>query len=237
MHPLLMHPSENFDSRLAAYATAATAAGVCLLAASLPARAEVVFTPAHTTFNSGTASIDLNHDGINDFVLSIYHFAPGDKRLAASGLGRGNGVLGAPSGSGYPPFAVRAGYRIGAGGEAFWKREAPAVNVAATFGSYIGGPFANTGLRFMGFKFKVNGETHYGWAALNVRARVNKHAPEIEASLLGYAYETEAEKAIPAGDTGNGANARLSDHIPEPGTLGALALGWHTPDARRSDQS
>jgi hypothetical protein len=228
-----MHPSENFESRLTAYAMAAGAAGVSLLAASLPANAEVVFTPAQITFNSGRVFIDLNHDGVNDFVLSIYNSFPGDKRLIASGLRR-NGVLGY-SGSSYPPLAAKAGYRIKSG-PAFWNREAPAVNVADTFGSYVGGPFANVGLRFLGLKFQINGEIHFGWAALNVKARGHLHSPHIEATLLGYAYETEADKPIIAGDTGSGAHAGMSDPISHPGTLGMLALGWRAQSAKRPDQ-
>ena len=225
------HPSENFESRLTAYAMAAGAAGVGLLAGSLPANAEVVFTPAHITFNSGTVYIDLNHDGINDFVLSIYNLLPGDKRLAASGLGR-NGVLGY-TGSSYPPLAAKAGYRIGPS-PFFWNREAPAANAADTFGSGFSGPFANAGLRFLGLRFQINGEAHFGWAALNVKVRPHLHAPHIEASLLGYAYETEARKSIIAGQTKT-ADAKMFDPFPEPGTLGTLALGWRAGErfARR----
>jgi hypothetical protein len=114
----------QFDSRLAAYATAAA---VCLGvgASATPAEAEVIFTPAHTTFTHGAIFIDLNHDGITDFGLATYTLFFGhDKRLTASGLGDGNGVLGVGSSS-YPPSALRAGYRIGNQGT-FRRRRAPA---------------------------------------------------------------------------------------------------------------
>jgi|SRR5579872_4219971 len=218
---------QDFESRLRAYATAAAAAGVGLLATSVPANAEVVFTPAKVTFNSGVVYIDLNNDGTNDFALSIYNFLPADRRFAASGL-RLNDVLGY-IGSSYPPLAAKAGYRIG-GQPSFFNREAPAVNVAATFGSYIGGPFANRGLRFFGLRFKINGEVHFGWAAVVAKARAHRHSPSIEVTLLGYAYETEAHKAILAGDTGSGEKIKLSDPVPEAGTLGRLALGWQSSE-------
>jgi hypothetical protein len=228
-----MHPSENFESRLAAYAMAAGAAGVTLLAASPPANAEVVFTPAQITFNSGVVYIDLNHDGVNDFALSIYNFDRGDRRLAASGLKR-NGVLCYTVS--YPPIAAPLGYRIGPG-EFFANLGGPAVNVADTFGTSVSGPFANVGLRFFGLAFKINGEVHLGWAGVVAKARGHRGAtPRIEVTLLGYAYETEAGKSIIAGDTGSGTNARMSDPIDDPGTLGMLAFGWRGQSAKRPDQ-
>ena len=228
-----MHPSENFESRLAAYAIAAGAAGVTLLAASPPANAEVVFTSAQITFDSGVVYIDLNHDGVNDFALSIYNFDRGDRRLAASGLRRGGILCYTVS---YPPVAAPLGYRIGPVGY-FAGRGGPAVNVADTFESYIGGPFANVGLRFFGLRFKINGKVHFGWAGVVAKARGHRGAaPRIEVTLLGYAYETEADKPIIAGDTGSGAHASTSDPIDGPGTLGVLALGWRDQSAKRPDQ-
>ncbi|HVI10684.1 MAG TPA: hypothetical protein VND65_20510 [Candidatus Binatia bacterium] len=222
------HTPEWFESRLAAYAIAATAAGVGVMAASVPSQAEVMFTPAHTTFTSGAVYLDLNHDGINDFVLSIYRFGFADKRLVASGLGR-NGVLGY-TGSSYGPLAAPAGYVIKAG-PFFWNREAPAVNVADSFGTNASGPFANAGLCFFGLKFKINGEVHFGWAAVVAKAGGHRHAPEIETSLLGYAYETEPGKAIIAGDTGSGVKAEMFSPDPAEGSLGTLALGWRESNA------
>jgi len=219
--PSHLHPAT--DRSLTAYAMAAAAAGVSVLAASAPANAEVVFTPVHTMFNNGTVSIDLNHDGVSDFVLSIYNFIPEGKRMAASGLGR-NGVAGYIL-SGYPPLAVPLGDRIGPA-LSFFNREAPAVNVVGSGENYIGGPFANVGLRFFGLEFEINGKVHFGWAAVVAKARLHSGSPHIEASLLGYAYETEPGKAIIAGDTGTAQDEKNSDLSPVPEGLGYLALGW-----------
>jgi len=108
---------ESSHSRLSAYTMAAVAAGVGLLAAAPPANAEIVFTHAHRTFSNGEIFLDINHDGVNDFMLSIYTFVPGlkDRRMAARGLTPQNGILGS-IGSSYPPLAMRAGYNIGPGG-------------------------------------------------------------------------------------------------------------------------
>ena len=229
--------SENFESRLSAYAMAAGAAGVGLLAAAPSANAKVVYTPVHIVFDGGTVPIDLNHDGINDFVLSIYNFISNGRRLQVRGVAPQNGVLCSGS-SGYPPLALKAGYRIGTGERygSFDRRGAPAVNVVDTkFGTYVGGPFANAGNRFLGLKFNLNGETHYGWALLRAGAGVVGNRSTIKATLLGYAYDTVAGQAIGAGQ-GAAADEKSDEksEAPEARTLGMLALGW--PAWRRKEE-
>lgn len=224
--------STGFQSRLKAYATAAAAAGVGLFAATPPSQAEVVFTPAHTTITTGTLFIDLNHDGINDFGLSIYNFGRDDRRLGVLGVTRVNGVLGYGS-TGYPPFALYAGYQIGPRG-VFLHRQAPAVNVAATNGTYVGGPFANVSNRFLGLKFKIDGQVHYGWAALSVKAGVSGNKPRISVTLLGYAYETIEDTTILAGQTGE--NVGRAEPGAQFATLGLLAQGAPALNLWRSDE-
>src|SRR5579863_6832377 len=67
----------SLDKKLAAYVTAAGAAGVAILAGATPAAAEIVYTPEHVILKgNSTYQIDLNHDGINDFGiqnLPIFH--------------------------------------------------------------------------------------------------------------------------------------------------------------------
>src|SRR5215469_18415322 len=60
--------SHDLDKLLSSYALAATAAGVTLLGAS-PIEAEVIYTPTNITIARGSIPIDLNGDGINDFVV------------------------------------------------------------------------------------------------------------------------------------------------------------------------
>ncbi|HEV2176536.1 MAG TPA: PEP-CTERM sorting domain-containing protein [Terriglobia bacterium] len=131
-------------------------------------------------------------------------------------------VEGYPSGSSYPPFALRAGARIGSR-DIFWQHEAPAANVAASFGTVISGPFPNVGNRFLGLRFDINGQVHFGWAELNVRAGKQGGSPHINATLLGFAYDTVAGQSLLAGETGP--LDVSGPPTPEPGTLGLLALG------------
>jgi len=228
--------SVGFHQRLSAYATAAAAAGVGLLATATPANADIVFTPTHIVFTAGQVFIDLDHDGVNDFILSIYNFSSHDRRLAAQGIPYQNGVLGYSSGPSYPPLALVAGARIGGGaGEHgfFWHHPASAVNVQADrFGTIIERPFANAGDRYLGLKFRINGKIHYGWALLNARAGgVDHRRPWINVTMKGYAYNSVAGETIHAGQIS--ANAK-NEAVPEAGTLAALALGW--PVWRRKEE-
>jgi hypothetical protein len=225
--------SKNFDRQLAAYAMAAAAAGVGLLAAAPTAEAQIVYTPTNIVFVSGTVFIDINHDGVTDFALSIYNFLSNAQRLRARGLGQ-NGVFCSGS-SGYPPLALKAGYRIGASGRyGTFVRVAPtAVNVVdEPLETYVGGPFANAGDRFLGLKFVLIGETHYGWALLRVGAGIVGKHPVIHTTLLGYAYNTEVGKPIRAGQ--REPQGEAAERVPEVGSLGMLALGW--PARQRKEQ-
>src|ERR1700727_410444 len=62
--------SKPVHQRLSAYALAAGATGVSLLALAQPSEGEIVYTPANQTVGrNGSYNIDLNHDGITDFTI------------------------------------------------------------------------------------------------------------------------------------------------------------------------
>jgi len=65
-----------------------------------------------------------------------------------------------------------------------------AGNGSSSFHSSGGLWFGATN-RYLGVKFSIDGETHYGWARFNAGAGY--------AQLTGYAYETVPNKPIPAG--------------------------------------
>jgi hypothetical protein len=92
------------------------------------------------------------------------------------------------------------------------------------------GPWLNGGKgvtdRYLGLKFKINGQFHFGWVRLTIRTR---KGGQFTATLTGYAYETIPGKAIIAGATKDAddveSTASLSTRTAEPATLGMLALG------------
>ena len=71
------------------------------------------------------------------------------------------------------------------------------------------GQFGNAGEGFIGVEFNIGADTHYGW----VRVENRVGAPGQMYTLVDYAYEDTPNTPIDAGA------------IPEPGSLGLLALG------------
>jgi len=217
--------NSRLNQRLTAYMAAASAAGVGILALAPSAHAKVVYTPANTTIN-GTTTIDLNHDGIADFVIgfqeldkSIILFVgpqvTGNQMRIANG-GAAAGFFGVPVGPG-EKFAATNSYSWGL--------------IMADAGSYsitwFNGPWANASNRYLGFKFLINGEVHYGWARLSVGNYL--HAIN-QVILTGYAYETVPNTNIVEGHLSDGTADNLAPTdllapAPQPASLGMLARG------------
>ncbi len=61
---------------------------------------------------------------------------------------------------------------------------------------YWGGNIKN---RYLGIRFSLNGQTHYGWIRLTVTSNVKLNKPTLDATITGYAYETVPNKPILAG--------------------------------------
>jgi hypothetical protein len=104
---------------------------------------------------------------------------------------------------------------------------------------YFKGPWANTKGRYLGLKFVIKGEEHYGWARLNVKIVVIT----IVATLTGYAYETIPRKPIIAGQTkapdeagSEPPNASLTPPRSRAG-LGLLGLGSSGLSIWRRDET
>jgi hypothetical protein len=221
---------ETVQRRLNAYALAASAAGVSVLALSGPAEAKIVYTPTHVVMNSSNDiyhPLDLNNDGVKDFSFAAYHETGMSSQFAflrCRSLGT-NSVLGGPTSArrwgdaaAFPP-----GIHIGAG-RPYANHNTMARAGIFTDGSSIQGPWANGGKgvkdRYLGLKFAINGKTHYGWARLNVRLGRLDSEVYIKATLTGYAYETIPDKAIITGKT------KGKDVITlQPASLGRLAQG------------
>ncbi len=220
---------DSLHKRLDLYALAASTAGVSFLAlGGQSAEAEIIYTPTNQTIGVNSSfNLDLNHDGITDFQLwNKYSFRNaieaklGIKPMAAANRIAGNSEFTAALPGGVP-IGGSARFPIKGDGIMVWWFYSFSSTVCC--GSY--GAWRNVKNRYLGLKFSVNGETHYGWARLNVAFR----APHITATLTGYAYETEANKAIDAGQTKENATSELltprSRKTQQISALGVLALG------------
>jgi hypothetical protein len=96
------------------------------------------------------------------------------------------------------------------------------------------GPWAPPGgfekNRYIGLKFVINGQIHFGWARLSVEIRPARKSGA-RAVLTGYAYETEVGKPIETGKT-----SRAEVASAHSAALGRLALGAAGMVARRRDK-
>jgi hypothetical protein len=215
-------------------------AGVGFLALVQPAEGEVVVT--HVNAPICGATIDLNNDGKPDFSFpcygSFYNHSFYVKVMLAPLTG-GKAVGGARKSAGPYASALGSGAKIGPSAhfsssvgieQLLIERSAGAQSGGSTTSGYslVGQWGANKGPHYLGVKFLINGQTHYGWIRMSV-TRHNHHAQTLNGTITEFAYETTANKAITAGATkAVSASAQKPDLKPQKpigAPLGILALG------------
>jgi hypothetical protein len=220
--------------RLNMYALAAGAAGVGMLALTQPAEAKIIYTPANVTILGphGSYRLDLNHDGVAEYTLGNTTFHNTDQHiwnLSETGVA-GNAVVGTFIYRGFPEsaHAFNKGDQIGPG-LLFFQGPEKMVSFYSGGGGYSAdGNWVNVRNRYLGLKFRIAGQTHYGWARFSVEVKTGP--VRVIATLTGYAYESAADTAIVAGQTSApGAEAlnlpALNLPSREPAMLGLLATG------------
>jgi len=218
--------SESLLRHVSAYALAASAAGVSLLALAQPVEAEIVYTPANGTVPlNGHFRLDMNHDGTPDFGFYFYTFAYHSFGASLEVNPRaGGGVMG---GARSFAFALLNGGSIGPRQKFNAIR---AERMLYTFGfdydfiyyRRVSGLWANQQNRFLGVEFLIDGELHYGWIRLTVTL---DKVRSLTATVTGYAYETVANQSIKAGQITEETDASAETAPMEPASLGMLALG------------
>jgi hypothetical protein len=233
--------ARHLEKNLLAYATAA---GAGLVSLSLPAEAEIIYTPCNTsmaraTFGAGPSltPLDLNNDGAADFSFGMFS--------------NGRGTFGSTT---YLKFYLKIVPR-GAGNAVVQGQEAKSAAAVAT-GKKIGperqfgtgglylslfsfnhsivrnsGTWFNVEFAYVGLKFLINGQAHYGWARVKFPYPGNYEYP----SIYGYAYESTPNQPILTGQTSGTAEeaaaleeaAATDEATPQsaPGSLGMLAAG------------
>jgi len=241
------------DHRLAAYAlVAAAAAAVPAFAQAasnvpayipttatgvgLPAFAEnrpnaIVYTPASISFMGSYAlgknvGIDFNGDGITDISIQGYGYgAGGEQHFSTFRTGGVKWVGSAMShalakGEQIGPRANFSGRNLMARSE--WHRSPSSNRICY-------GPFHDANTKYLGVRFSIDGETHFGW--VNIYAKCGGGGAKdtfVFGGVNGYAYNTIPNEPIDAGqvyakppEEGDA----TEPSAPEPGTLGALSLG------------
>ena len=229
--------SLEFDQRLTKYALAAAAAGAGAMALSQMAEAKVVYTKTHQQIAPNTTiDLDLNNDGTPDFKIEdtfSTSFFSSFGRLFTVPIGEQNKVWGHTISRRAYASAFFSGAIIGPKGQFL-----PGAGVMAAE-SFLGGaaplasstctaPWANVARRYLGLKFVVNGQVHFGWARLDVGC--SKNGSMVSAVLTGYAYETVPNRPILTGEQsgpGQASTAPKQTTTPtlEQASLGRLAQG------------
>jgi len=91
--------------------------------------------------------------------------------------------------------------------------------------SYISGQWLPTKNRYLGLRFVIKGQIHYGWARATASQTSKRMGnTSITATLTGYAYETVPNKPIITGKT-EGPDVITMQPDVRPGSLGGLARG------------
>ena len=231
------HLNPRLDKMIAAYATAASAVGVAVLATAQPADAKIIYTKTRVTITpvTRTYALDVNHDGITDFNLGFCSCVPhGNGVTIRSYRNVGNGAIEAP-GHSYSAAALVGGAAIGPAQvfrSVYQNGGAQMAAVGSYFsGPYSVGPWAGGKNGYLGLKFVINGQVHFGWA----RVTVTKHIGEVV--LTGFAYETVANKHLKAGQTSETPQAGTENSAltyPASGpSLGMLARGAEATEVWR----
>jgi len=233
--------SSHLDKNLLAYAVAAGATGIGLLASAPLSEAKIVFTPTHQTISQGgSLKLDLNGDGITDFTISNTYVPAGKivntgtqgsaGSLLVAGANASNRAVSAnPRLKGFAR-ALMAHYQVGPANKFVSASNPPMEECFIVTGTFLEtGSWFNVTNRYLGLKFMIGGQIHYGWARLSVRESVCS----ISAVLTGYAYETVAGMSIVTGKTsgpdgvraGEDSNPLAAEPVPPVPTLGVLAYG------------
>jgi len=217
--------NEVLERRMLLYVLAAGSA----LAAVPAAQARVIFTSSNIVYHGHTIAIDLNNDGVTDFNFSVIvtggcgtesrgycNFFMEMRGAAASNL-----VEMGPEGG---QAALIKGSKIGSGNDYSDKGDMVAF-LSEPSGQFLTGSWLNVTNRFLGVKFIIGGQIHYGWIGFRGVSGIES------AAFAGWAYETTPNKPIAAGDRGEaGDSAFLQSAAPT--SLQLLALG-HTGIADR----
>jgi hypothetical protein len=188
--------NEKLLKRLKSYAlTAGALAG----AANVADAQEVVYTDVDPDQQANTIGdsiyLDLNNDGTDDFLFfaNSFTFASGSvQRVFVYPLGN-NAVNASLSGTYAYPYVLPSGNAIDGNQE--WLNIGYVQTMAwQTFTSSFSGEYGNwinITDGYIGLRLDLNGQTHYGWARLDV-------SPGL-ATLKDYAFESLACLGIEAG--------------------------------------
>ena len=209
--------SNNLNRQVAQYSLAAAVAGVSMLALAAPAAGEVVVTkktihiPMSPWQSPETVNVSLANNGVNDIKFNLYSDTAIDSRFLLVGGARSqDGVIASYNFTTYASVLGR-GAKIGPSAFFFSYSTRPLIEGSRTSegSKHLRGKWGgNSPNRYLGVRFQLNGQAHYGWIRLTVTTDPKLKGALLSATITGYAYETTPNKPILAGTAGTAAAAR-----------------------------
>ena len=228
----------RLEKSIAAYSIAAAG----MLSLTTVAHAQIVYTRLDLVNDIGSIKIDFNDDHLVDFVVHNRLYRENGNYSATLGL---NGRM-APMAGVIPNqkgFAKVLSYGASIGSAAQFaslshRREVPLVSLFCFYQECgpVKGSWYNVQDKYLGVRFEINGQIHYGWVRLSVK-RISSimrfHQHYLKVSVKDYAYESTPGKAIAAGDVGPKESSFDGNLVPRdksaqalvPQSLGLLSAG------------
>ncbi len=226
----------NLNRQIGLYSLAAAVAGVSMLALAEPSLAEVVVTkktipiPMSPIGSPELVKVSMANDGNENFSFWLYSDpAISDRGFQLAAAGPHEGIM--VGGDFYPEaLALARGANIGPSVNSFFSLSGSGALIEATGTSRSGRSArgfwgGNPKNKYIGVRFQIDGQTHYGWIRVTVTTNLSVNGPLLSGTITGYAYETVANKAIKAGTA---AIAAAEVHVPQSQSgpsLGMLAAG------------
>ena len=222
--------NDKLERKLLAYAIGAGAVAAGLVPLAQPAEGEVVFVPTNVHLQPGK-SFAIDIQGMTEFTLTDkFYIITGSFSTALLSVtpAASAGVVGRNQ----KAAAMKLGVAVGPSkpfqtGKALLAGAFRETQISQTS---VFGQFANTSQRYLGLKFVIFGEIHYGWARFSI-VQATDNPPNVKAIMTGYAFETRPNEPIQTGQTTDLPSASLSRpnddtaFALQPASLGVLALG------------
>lgn len=173
------------------------AAGAVAIAGT--ADAQVIYTdvnPDTVINNFQTYLLDIDNNGQHEMSMEVIRY-PGGDQMIRLGVQPVNAILGSLYQANYPlPFALDNGDSVSATTPG-WQNgtvNSGAQYLAVLYGSQTFGNWVGVNDKYLGIRFRIGQNTHYGWARLAVAATGDT------LTIKDYAYQAIPGLGITAGD-------------------------------------
>jgi len=193
--------SKSLSKRLTRYAALTAAIG-----GISESNGQVIYTDITDFAGNGSLAYDLNLDG--DGTVDFQIFGYNGSQILVDAIGSGNSIAGDLTTTNYKyPFALDENANIdvnqswqSGGGQILRYITGGGAGSSCLYGSnWCDNAGDNDDItdKFLGFRFKIGADTHYGWARLDITG-----TDSVESWIIkDYAYEATPDTPIAAGAT------------------------------------